>query len=103
MAHPKLIRAANRITELSNTLENVCHDDGIKLEAMDDSQLVSEARHVLSLFLEGGTCQSEMLDSDDAEERAEARKQIRQLKRLIAQGEELLKLEENVRNMMLKR
>jgi hypothetical protein len=83
MATPKLIRAANRITELSNTLENVCHDDGIKLEAMEDSQLVSEARHVLSLFLEGGTCQSEMLDSDEAEERQSARKQIRQLKKLI--------------------
>jgi hypothetical protein len=103
MAHPKLIRAANRITELSNTLENVCHDDGIKLTMMEDSQLVSEARYVLGLFYEGGTVQSEMLESDEAEERQSARKQIRQLKRLIAQGEELLKLEENVRNMMIKR
>jgi hypothetical protein len=83
MASAKLIQAANKITELSYTLENVCYDDRTTVELMTDAAVVAEARHVLGLFLEGGTCQSEMLESDDREERAEARKQIRQLKRLI--------------------
>jgi len=84
MATIKLVQAANRIMELANTLENICHDDGIKLQAMDDSQIISEARYVLSLFYEGGTVQSEMLESDEAEERRSARQQIRQLKALIS-------------------
>jgi hypothetical protein len=39
---------------------------------------------VLSLLYEGGTVQSEMLESDEADERRSAKQQIRQLKALIS-------------------
>jgi hypothetical protein len=82
MATAKLLKKAMAITELVNTLDNVAADDRIKVEQMPDEQIISEAKYVLSLFYEGGTVQSEMLESDDAEERKDARKQIRQLKAL---------------------
>ena len=82
MATAKLLKKAMAITELVNTLDNVAADDRIKVEHMPDEQIISEAKYVLSLFYEGGTVQSEMLESDDAEERKDARKQIRQLKAL---------------------
>lgn len=83
MATAKLLKQAMKITELVNTLDNIAADDRIPVEQMPDSQIISEAQYVLGLFQEGGTVQSEMLDSDDPEERKDARKQIRQLKAII--------------------
>ena len=83
MATAKLLKKAMAITELANTLDNISADDRIPVEQMPDEQIISEAKYVLSLFYEGGTVQSEMLDSADPEERKDARKQIRQLKALV--------------------
>lgn len=84
MATAKLLKKAMAITELANTLDNISADDRIPVEQMPDEQIISEAKYVLSLFYEGGTVQSEMLESDDADERRDGRKQIRQLKAIIS-------------------
>jgi hypothetical protein len=79
----QIVREANKISELSHVLENISHDDKVSVESMTREFIVSEARHVLGLFREGGTSQSEMLDSDDSVERREARKQVKALERFI--------------------
>lgn len=84
MATAKLLKKAMAITELANTLDNISVDDRIPVEQMPDEQIISEAKYVLGLFGEGGTVQSEMLDSDDPDERKDARKQIRQLRAIIS-------------------
>jgi len=83
MATAKLLKKAMSISELANTLSNISADDRIPIEQMPDEQIVSEAKYILGLFYEGGTLQSEMLESEDADERRDGRKQIRQLKAII--------------------
>lgn len=83
MASAKLLKKVYAICELNNTLENIAADDRTKMEDMTDAQIIKEAEYVLSLFLEGGTVQSEMLDDDDPEVRKDGRGQIRKLRTLI--------------------
>lgn len=79
----KLLKAAMDIYELAVVLENVTTDDQRPLETWTNSQILHEARHVLSLFHEGGTAQAEMLQDPDPAVRRDARQQIRKLQKIL--------------------
>ena len=47
-----IIKSALAIDELKNDLENISTDDKKKIEDYTDSEIVHEAKYVLSLFLD---------------------------------------------------
>lgn len=77
------IDQAMGIGELAYVLNNIATDDGKEVEDYTVAELVHEAEHVLSMFSESGTSCNDMLHSDEAQERREARRQVARLKAFI--------------------
>jgi hypothetical protein len=85
MVTKKLATAAAKIDELVLYLE-----DCVKIykwqDALCDTDVIREAKHVLSLFMEEGHSNFERLHDThlyDADDRKQARKEVRQLKNLL--------------------
>jgi hypothetical protein len=48
-----IIKSALAIDELKNNLENIAQDDKKEIDQYTDKELVSEAKYVLEMFLDG--------------------------------------------------
>jgi|694.fasta_scaffold99366_6 hypothetical protein len=88
MVTKELANAASKIHELSYSLENLAKDDEVGLWHLsyDDEIVLREARYVLDTFREEGHANNDQLTGrweDDKQQRASARRQVRQLESLI--------------------
>ena len=77
----QIITDAKKVDELWHTLDNISCDDGCEIEAYTDSQIISEAKYVLSTYTEDGHINQIMLEGDEGPaERKVALKECRQLR-----------------------
>lgn len=84
MRRKTILERALAIPELGETLGNIAHDDGKRVEDYSDSEILDEARYVLSTFLEGGHQNNDELTcDDDREAQRSARRQVKALKQLL--------------------
>lgn len=85
----KYLVFARKIEELDFDLNNIIEDsNGSKqLEDFTQQELLEEAKYILGKFTDGGTTYNDSLNSDDAEERKNAKKQVRQLRNYIKKYE----------------
>ena len=81
----EIVKKACSIFELREQLDIISIDDSIEIDQMSDATIIGEAKHVLGLFLEGGTSLSEMITADDREERKIAKSQVKALRKFLAQ------------------
>lgn len=80
------IKAALAIDELAYTLDNIATDDKVSVDSYTDEQIVSEAQYVLDLFVnpsQGHINHEAWVGDEGPEQKAWARKQVRQLKAFI--------------------
>jgi hypothetical protein len=81
-----VVKAAMSIDELAYTLENISTDQRISVELLSDSEIVSEAKYVLDLFVNPSQAHinhEALLGDEGPEQRIWARKQVKQLKAFI--------------------
>jgi hypothetical protein len=98
MVTKQLAVAAGKIHELSFSLDNLAQDDAIGSWRLsyDDEIVLREARYVLDTFREEGHANNDQLTGrweDDKEQRASARRQVRQLESLLKKFGGLAKCE----------
>ena len=80
----KIVKDALNISEMEYAFECICTDDKKNPEDYTDDEIVNEAEYRLFTYFEDGhTNNDDMRVSDDAESRAIARKDIRQLTAFI--------------------
>ena len=86
----EIVYDAMKCTELEYSLDRISSDDDCDLADYSDSEIIAEARYVISLYAEGGTSHSEMLDGrcGKASQR-EARRELRELKAFLRKHGEL--------------
>lgn len=84
-ASKTLLQRALSIQELAVSLENISHDDKRPLEDYADSEILDEARYVLSTFNERGHQNNDELICEHGDKAAqrEARKQVAALIELL--------------------
>jgi hypothetical protein len=83
-----IIKSALAIEELAYTLDNISIDDKVSVESYTDEQIVNEAKYVLDLFVnpsQGHINHEAWIGDEGPEQKAWARKQVRQLKAFIKQ------------------
>ena len=79
----QIIMDAKKVDELWYTLDNISCDDGCEIESYTDSQIIEEAKYVLSTYTEDGHVNQIMLEGDGRDgkvERKVALKECRQLR-----------------------
>lgn len=81
------IKDALKSNELAISLENISTDDNKAISDYTLQEVLAEARYVLSCFFESGHVNNEWLNSDDKEERMDARKEVKTLKLFIKKYE----------------
>lgn len=81
-----LLQKAMKIRELEVTMQNIATDDKRPIESYTDTEILNEARYVLSTFYEGGHQNNDELTCEygDKDAQREAKKQVAALKRLLA-------------------
>ena len=81
-----ILQKALKIRELSETLQNIAHDDKRQIESYTESEILAEAKYVLFTFFEGGHQNNDELicEYGDKAAQREAKKQVTALKRLLA-------------------
>jgi hypothetical protein len=85
-----IIKAAFKIRELHQTLLNISQDDNKEIEDYTDSEIVNEAKYVLSTYFESGHYNNDMFNGEfGADEQREAMQDIRKMKVLIAKYEKI--------------
>jgi len=85
-----IVKAAFKIRELHQSLLNISQDDNKEIEDYTDSEIVNEAKYVLSTYFENGHMNNDMFNGEygAAEQRA-ATQDIRKMKVLIAKYEKI--------------
>jgi len=83
MATKRILKAAEKIHELQNSLENISTDDGKEISDYTDEEIVKEAVYVLSCFEESGHSFCESLYSDDKTVRDDAMRQYKALQAFV--------------------
>ncbi len=80
----QILRDAMKISEMQFAFECLCADDNKTIDDYTDQEIIDEAEYRLFTYFEPGHINNDnMRLGDDAESRAIARKDIRQLKALI--------------------
>jgi hypothetical protein len=83
----KLLTAALKIDELAYNLENISADDSKQIEDYTDTEILSEAKYVLSLFIDPSETHwnaEDLRGENGSKQQVWARGQVRKLKALIA-------------------
>lgn len=76
----QLVADALKCSELNHFLEIISTDDNKKIDDYTDAEIVAEAEHVIGLYAEGGTAQSECLSGDlGKEDQRDARRELKEL------------------------
>jgi hypothetical protein len=79
-----ILKAAMAIDELANTLQQIARDDGKNVEDYTASEIVHEAKYVLSCFHEDGHLNNEDYIGENGEEQYKwARGEVKKLNAFI--------------------
>jgi hypothetical protein len=85
-----IVKAAFKIRELHQSLLNISQDDNKEIEDYTDSEIVNEAKYVLSTYFESGHINNDMFNGEyGAVAEREATQDIRKMKVLIAKYEKI--------------
>jgi hypothetical protein len=85
-----ILKAAVKIRQLHQTLLNISEDDGKEIEDYTDSEIVNEAKYVLSTYFESGHINNDELNGEYGEEEERlAMQYVRNLRVLIAKYEKI--------------
>ena len=80
----RIVTDALKVDELSYSLDNISHDDKCEIEDYTDTELIAEAKYVLSCYSEPGHIHNWMMIGDcGPEDQKTARREKRQLQRFI--------------------
>ena len=84
MSNRQIVKDALKCDELRYQLEDIdCVDFKCNVNDFDDDHIIKEAKYKLECFAEGGHVYNDMLNSDDPSERAQARKEKKQIERFL--------------------
>jgi hypothetical protein len=85
-----IVKTAFKIRELHQSLLNISQDDNKEIEDYTDSEIVNEAKYVLSTYFENGHINNDMFNGEyGAVAEREATQDIRKMKVLIAKYEKI--------------
>ena len=78
-----IVKTAATIRELHQTLLNISSDDNKEIDDYSDSEIVAEARYVLSTYFESGHINNDMLNGEyGSDEQRLAAQDVRKLRTL---------------------
>lgn len=82
----KIVKDMLKCGELCHVFNNqLCVDDQKTPDEYSDQDIIDEAKYQLSLYYESGTTNNEMFTGEwSAEEQAQAKREVQQIKRFLA-------------------